>query len=231
MSRVALPFGAGTPESKRLFYRDALRLAGMEPVEDAAGLDGIDGLMLAGGTDVDPALYGAAREPRTNEPDTVRDKLEGRLLAGALARDVPVLAICRGLQFLNVALGGTLTQHIEGHDRRKEPEAHTVEIAVGSRLAAILGPGEYVVNSRHHQSVDRVAPGALVTARAPDGVIEGLELPGKRFVLAVQWHPEARTDRADLRLFQAFRDAMRDRHRSALSAEAKGSSTPPAIRR
>jgi gamma-glutamyl-gamma-aminobutyrate hydrolase PuuD len=208
MIRVALPFGVDTPEEKRGKYRDALLQAGIEPVESATDLDRMDGLMLAGGTDVDPALYGAAREAETDEPDRLRDSLEGSLLDEALERDLPILGICRGLQFLNVHLGGTLNQHIDGHKWPKQRDVHTVSVAPGSRLRAILETPRYVVNSRHHQSADRVGQGLVVTATAPDGVIEALELPGKRFVLAVQWHPEARTDSPDARLFEAFRTAL-----------------------
>jgi len=154
-------------------------------------------------------LYGAAPEVETEDPDRVRDRLEGALLDEALGRDLPVLAICRGLQFLNVHLGGTLRQHIEDHKKPKVRDAHTVKIAPGSRLHTILEAQEYVVNSRHHQSADRVGQGLAVTATAPGGVIEALELPARRFVLAVQWHPEARTDGPDARLFDAFRKAMR----------------------
>lgn len=208
MTRVALPFGIGTPEEKRGSYRDALRQAGIEPVENVTDLAGLDGLLLAGGTDVDPALYGAAREAQTDEPDRVRDRLEGALLDEAIERDLPVLAICRGLQLLNVRLGGTLRQHIDGHKCPKVRDVHRIAIAPGSRLHAILETREYVVNSRHHQSADRVGKRLTATATAPDGVVESLELPGKRFVLAVQWHPEARTDGDDARLFEAFRKAM-----------------------
>jgi putative glutamine amidotransferase len=185
-----------------------LRQAGIEPVEGVADLAGLDGLLLAGGTDVDPDLYGAAREAATDEPDRVRDRMEGALLDETLERDLPVLGICRGLQFLNVRLGGTLRQHIEGHKCPKQREVHRIAIAPGSRLEAILEAREYVVNSRHHQSADRLGEGLTVTATAPDGVVEALELPGKRFVLAVQWHPEARTDGRDARLFEAFREAL-----------------------
>ncbi len=208
MIRVALPFGIGTPEEKRGSYRNALRHAGVEPLEDVTDLRGVDGLLLAGGTDVDPALYGAAREAGTDEPDRVRDGIEGALLDEALVRDLPVLGICRGLQFLNVHLGGTLRQHIDGHKYPKVREVHSVTIAPGSRLEAILATREYVVNSRHHQAAERVGAGLAVTATAPDGVVEALELPGKRFVLAVQWHPEARTDSPDARLFDAFLKAL-----------------------
>jgi gamma-glutamyl-gamma-aminobutyrate hydrolase PuuD len=177
-------------------------------VENVASLDGVDGLCLAGGSDVDPALYGAARLPLTEPPDPDRDLLESALLRDALARNLPVLAICRGLQLLNAVLGGTLDQHIEGHDHHKLRDAHEIRIAPGSRLERILGTQDYVVNSRHHQAAAKLARGLLLAATAPDGVVEALEIPGKRFVLAVQWHPEGRTDGDDAMIFRAFRDAM-----------------------
>ena len=206
--RVALPFGVSTPEPKRQPYRSALIAVGIEPVEDPASLDGVDGLCLAGGGDVDPALYGAARRPETEEADLDRDRLESALLRDALDRDLPVLAICRGLQLLNAVLGGTLEQHIEGHNHRKLRDAHEIRIAPGSRLERILGTRDYVVNSRHHQAAANLAPGLVLSATAPDGVVEALEVPGKRFVLAVQWHPEGRTDGDDANIFQAFREAL-----------------------
>ena len=208
LRRVALPFGTGTPEEKRGVYREALRALGIEPVDDAGSLEGLDGLMLAGGNDVDPALYGEAAGPLTEEPDPDRDGRESALLRAAIERDMPVLAICRGLQLVNVVLGGTLIQHVEGHSLRKLRDAHRVTIAAGSRLEGILGTRDYVVNSRHHQCAGRIAPGLVVTAAAPDGVVEALEWPERRFVLAVQWHPEGRTDGPDGRLFAAFRDSM-----------------------
>jgi putative glutamine amidotransferase len=183
---------------------------GIEPVEYVATgeLDGVDGLCLAGGADVDPALYGAVRLPVCEPPDMDRDRLESALLRDALDRDLPVLAICRGLQLLNAVLGGTLEQHIEGHNHRKLRDAHEIRIAPGSRLERILGTPAYVVNSRHHQCAGKVAPGLLLAATAPDGVVEALEVPGKRFALAVQWHPEARMDGEDARIFHAFKEAM-----------------------
>jgi putative glutamine amidotransferase len=209
MTRVALPFGNRTPETRRHPYRKALAAANIQPVEKVATLAGLDGLVLAGGSDLDPALYGAPPHPETDEPDGDRDSLETALLREALDRDFPVFAICRGLQLLNVALGGTLAQHIEGHRCPGQPAVHPIAIAPHSRLKSILEVDEYVVNSRHHQCVYQVASGLVVAARAPDNVIEALELPGKRFVLAVQWHPEDRTDQPDAKLFEAFRDAMK----------------------
>lgn len=208
MFKVALPFGNRTPESKRGAYREALRAVGIQPVEDAETLDGLDGLMLAGGPDVDPALYGAERQAETGPPDRDRDDREIKLVHEALDRDLPVLAICRGLQLLNAALGGTLIQHIEGHRQPKEAVLHAVRIGPASRLESILKMDDYTVYSRHHQCADRVVSGLVITARDPGGVVEALELPGKRFVLAVQWHPEERIDGTDLKLFEAFRDAI-----------------------
>jgi putative glutamine amidotransferase len=208
MIRVALPFGR-TPEGKRTSYRQALAAAGIQTVENVTTVAGLDGLLLAGGTDIDPAMYGAPRRPETEKLDPDRDSLETVLLREALERDLPVLAICRGLQMLNVVLGGTLVQHIEGHRYRERPDVHPIAIASHSRLRSILEVDEFVVNSRHHQCVDRVASGLVVVARAPDNVVEALELPAKRFVLAVQWHPEDRAGGPDARLFEAFRDAMR----------------------
>lgn len=208
MLRVALPFGIGSPEAKRVNYRAALRSAGIEPDESAVTLDGVSGLLLAGGSDVDPAMYGETPGPQTEAPDPERDRLECKLLSQALERDLPVLGICRGLQLINVAFGGTLTQHIDGHKCPKQREVHAVQIAPRSRLASILGAGEYPVNSRHHQCAGRVGERLAVTALAPDGVVEALELPQARFVLAVQWHPEARLDSPDSRIFAAFATAL-----------------------
>jgi putative glutamine amidotransferase len=205
MIRVALPFGSGT-------YRKALNAADIQPVENVSTVAGLDGLLLTGGPDVDPALYGASRHPETEPPEHARDSIEVALLREALDRDLPVLAICRGLQLLNAALGGTLVQHIAGHRCPKQQAAHAIAIASRSRLESILEvgqAGEYMVNSRHHQCVDQVASGLVVTARAPDNVIEALELPGKHFVLAVQWHPEDRMGWPDRKLFEAFRDAAK----------------------
>jgi putative glutamine amidotransferase len=206
--RAALPFGISSPESKRETYRRALIAVGIEPVETVSTLDGVAGLCLAGGADVDPALYGEARLPVTEPPDADRDRLESALLREALDRDLPVLAICRGLQLLNAVLGGTLAQHIEGHNCRKQRDVHGIRIAPGSQLERILGTPSYMVNSRHHQCAAKVASGLLLAATAPDGVVEALEIPGKRFALAVQWHPEARMSGPDAKLFRAFRDAM-----------------------
>jgi putative glutamine amidotransferase len=189
-------------------YESALREVGIEPVrispDDSRSLDSLDGLLLTGGTDVNPARYGEQRHPKTENPDDPLDELEMGLLRDALSLGLPVLAICRGMQLFNVFHGGTLLQHLESHD---SPDAlHNIQIVPNSRLAAILGEGEHAVNSRHHQAVARVGGGLIVSARSSEGVIEALERPGHAFAVAVQWHPEDRilVSATDRKLFQAF---------------------------
>jgi putative glutamine amidotransferase len=190
-------------------------LAPVAPDHAAALLDRLDGLVLSGGVDVDPALYGQAPHPKLRRVDRRRDDFELALVRAALERDLATLAICRGQQVLNVALGGTLVQDIpstiKGAMQHDAPGArwrrrHTVEVLPGSRLREILGSDTLCVNSFHHQSVDRVGADLVVTARSPqDGVIEALEMQGRRFVVAVQWHPESFCDRKDS--FQPLFDA------------------------
>jgi putative glutamine amidotransferase len=196
------------PEGKIAAYEEALRAVGLEPVRICPGdrTPAIKGLLLTGGTDVAPALYKQTKEDRTDDPDIFRDTMEQSLLTDALASGLPVFAICRGMQFFNVFRGGTLQQHIEGHTHPGVKNAHTVEVLPATRLAAIVGAGPHSVNSRHHQAVARLGKGLVVSARSEDGIVEALELPGHRFALAVQWHPEDRIHAAgcDLRLFEAF---------------------------
>ena len=198
-------------EKKIAPYADALRKAGVEPVfvtPDARidSLGGI-GLVLSGGQDVDPALYGAKAEAATGEPDRERDALEQRLVREALERDIAVLAICRGSQLFNVThSGGTLWQHIEGH-RIADNGTHEATIEAGTKLAKVFGPGKRQVNSRHHQAVRAAGQGLIVSARSADGIVEGLERTDRRFAVAVQWHPEDLLAQ-DLPLFEAFRDAL-----------------------
>jgi putative glutamine amidotransferase len=196
-------------------YLEALQLAGIEATFGTS-LDGASGLMLMGGDDVNPARYGEPRHPETEDPDDGRDELECALIAKALERDLPILAICRGMQILNVAQGGTLVQHLENHRQKtidKSLSAHCVEIVPGSTLATIAG-GELKapVNSRHHQAVARLGQGLIMSATDPrDGVIEAIERPDKRFVVGVQWHPENQTAEKDSiarRLFDAFATAL-----------------------
>jgi len=187
-----------------------------QPVDDHIAnrvLDGLDGLVITGGKDVDPARYGQAPHPKTDEPRHDRDEWEFALLAGALKRGLPVLGICRGAQVLNVALGGTLHQHLPdvvGHSRHQAGNAvfstSRVRIAPGTRLATLIG--EYSDEQcYHHQAIAELGKGLIATARDSDGVIEAVELPGDTFVLAVQWHPEERL--SDLRLFAAIVEAAK----------------------
>jgi len=161
-----------------------------------------DGLLLTGGADVDPREYGDDERHPTVEIDPRRDKYELALARAALARDLPVFAICRGVQVLNVAAGGTLIQDLPAqhpsatlaHDVVKPANAlaHPIQVAPGTCLSLLLRSPErpMQVNSRHHQSVKEPAPGFVVSAVAPDGVIEAIEKPDARFCLGVQWHPE-----------------------------------------
>ena len=210
MKRVGVVVGSPEhmPESKIAPYEVALRFVGLEPVRMRPGdaISAFDGLLLTGGTDVDPALYNQPKGHDTQETDAPRDAMEWAVLAAVVASGVPVLAICRGLQVFNVRFGGTLHQHIEGHEKKGVNNAHGIEVVAETRLAGMIGAGRHEINSRHHQSVDRIGDGLVVSARSEDGTIEGLELPGHRFAVAVQWHPEDRIQSADcdLRLFQAF---------------------------
>lgn len=212
--RVAISFGEA---AKARPYSAAVELTGL-PWFDAAdeSLDGAAGLVLSGGVDVNPDLYGAERHPETEESDEERDRLEVGLVREALSRDIPVLAICRGIQVLNVALGGTLVQHLDSgllsvHRQRGVDHAHEVVVEPGNEVAVIMGAGVHTVNSRHHQALDRVADGLKVVGRsAEDGIIEAAVLEGKRWVVAVQWHPEDRVQYAgDRALFEQFARAVR----------------------
>lgn len=220
MARVAVTFRL---LEKLGPYEAALAQAGVETVRvhpdtAPASLQGFDGLVVTGGTDLNPALYGQERHALADEPDDARDAMELSLVREALAADVPVLAICRGMQLFNVAHGGTLVQHLDSvatHVVRPPAgelyrTAHRVTVAAGTRLAEIAGAGEHEVNSRHHQAVERLGDGLVITARAEDGVVEGVERPDRKFAVAVQWHPEDRVgvDPKDRALFAAFARAV-----------------------
>lgn len=197
-----------TPCNRLPDYVESIRRAGGEPrvlsTDQAPSVRGLDGLLFTGGDDLDPAHYREARHPKTTAPDAVRDEFELELARLALAEDTPMLAVCRGLQVINVAAGGTLIQDIAsevnqtlGHQINTPlyAIAHEVWVARGSVLSHVmqeqLADGEVLqVNSRHHQAVKETAPGFDVCATAPDGIIEAIERPHSRFCIAVQWHPE-----------------------------------------
>jgi putative glutamine amidotransferase len=190
-------------------YREALRAVGIEPVlitPSTSPIEPLDALVVSGGTDIDPSWYGQEPHSQCEPPDIERDRLECSLVEDALARDIPLLCICRGMQVLNVALGGTLVQHMDGHVQRGVADAHEIDVIEGTKLASILGAGRHPVNSRHHQAIGAPGKGLIVSARSTDGWIEGLELPGKPFAIAVQWHPEdlIATHAESKALFHAF---------------------------
>ena len=195
-------------------YLTALAGAGLDVIaldpHDAVP-DDFDGLCLTGGGDIEPSRYGEATAPETDDVDPARDELKLRLLRTALERDIPVLGICRGFQVINVANGGKLVQHVDGHSRSLGAvHSHEAVPAAGSLLASATTDRAHVVNSSHHQAVtDAVlAPGLVPTARI-DGLIEALEDPAHRWVVAVQWHPErtAEVSAEATQIFRAFADA------------------------
>jgi len=202
-------------------YVRALESAGLVPLAvptmlapalAAAALQSVSGLVLTGGEDVSPEHYGAAPHPRLGDVDPVRDAAELALIAEARVRRLPILAICRGIQILNVALGGTLYQDLESERPGPVPHAgetslHPVRVQPGSLLERTLGARSATVNSRHHQAIRDVAPGLKAVAWADDGVIEGAEASAADapWIVAVQWHPEDLTERA---LFDGFAQAV-----------------------
>ncbi len=211
-------------------YIDAIRAAGLIPLvvppmtaeEAPAVLDAVQGLVLTGGGDIEPALFGAARHPATGPAHELRDQCELALAKAAAARRLPTLAICRGVQVLNVAMGGSLVQDIPSevkttidHDAEgaRSSRVHLVEVDGASRLAGIVGANRIMTNSFHHQSVERVASGLRTVATAPDSVVEAVECTDRAWwAVGVQWHPEELTrtpEDWDRKLFAAFAEAVR----------------------
>lgn len=227
--RIALTLDRDATASEENDYIRALRKAGAAREEivvipPGAPVEGeFHGVVLGGGADVDPARYGRSLLPDAGvEVDPERDETDLALFEKASREDLPVLGICRGLQVVNVALGGTLVQDLakerpsEVIHRRSEKEKtrrdHAVSVRPGTKLHAVTAAGEITVNSRHHQAIDQAAPGLSVSATAPDGVIEAVEGPAERWLLAVQWHPENLAgDTPSERLFAEFVRAARAR--------------------
>jgi putative glutamine amidotransferase len=214
VSRPAIGLTIGNSKETDIFqlrddYVRAVESAGGLPLVFAPGrprdvpdlLDHVQGLVLSGGADVDPRLYGQEPHPSVCRVVPERDAFELALCREALRRDLPILAICRGHQVLNVATGGTLVQDIPSEwpgavthdpDVQRWETAHDVEILPGTRLRDILGTERVAVNSFHHQAVRDLGQGLVLSARCPaDGMVEGLEMPDRRFVVGVQWHPES----------------------------------------
>ncbi len=231
ISATSLPDAEGVHARLNVNYTHSLERAGLLPVIippladlscAAEMIAGTAGLLLTGGEDVDPARYGAAAHPATQPPNIARDATELALLAAARQAGRPVLGICRGIQLLNVAFGGTLLQDLPterpsevNHDPNSPAgeRCHGVDITPGTRLAGALGATRaLMVNSYHHQAVDHPAPGFAVSARASDGVIEAMEYTDRDWwCLAVQWHPEdltADARSADRGIFRAFAEAV-----------------------
>ena len=213
-------------------YLDAVTQAGGIPIllppqpADAdtarAVLAGLDGVIVTGGRDVDPARYGQEPGPHTDAPNPIRDDWEDAILGAAIETELPFLGICRGLQVLNVAQGGTLLQHLPdvvGSTRYNAGggvfSTNEVEIEADSTLATLVGAEPLAVQSYHHQAVDRLGEGLVVTARSDDGIVQAVELETVPFGVAVQWHPEEDGD--DVRLFAGLVAAARA-HRAARTA-------------
>lgn len=217
--------------NNRSYVEAVLRAGGapvlLPPVGDAEAVDAmrasLDGLLLSGGGDIDPAYYGERAIPETDQPERDRDFIEFALTRWALEQELPILGICRGMQLVNVALGGTLYQDLptqvpeaERHNFAPLPGttiAHTLRVTPGSKFAAIAGTSRPQANSFHHQAVREPGAGVEIVARADDGIAEALEAPDYPFVVAVQYHPEAMdpSDEPSRRLFEAFVAACRER--------------------
>jgi putative glutamine amidotransferase len=179
-------------------YRKAVIAAGADPIDLVPGtkvLPAVDGLLLPGGWDVDPSFYGERRDDKVQETDPELDETELSLFRQARERDLPVLGICRGQQVINVAMGGTLVQHLEGHEVRalgRSHLAHTIEVDPSSELGQAAGEHKVRVNSLHHQAIKKLADGLQQSARGEDGTVEGVE-SDDGLIVAVQCHPEELT--------------------------------------
>lgn len=211
-------------------YTDGIQFAGGVPVilpltddEEVLGqlAESLDGLLITGGQDVNPALYGAERSPKTEETSTLLDRMEQILLEKFLELDKPVLGICRGIQFLNVYFGGTLYQDIKEELKQEHHQDHPydhfwhlVDITPGSPLSDILGKKDIEVNSIHHQAIHDVAPDLKVMATTEQGLVEGLYLPGKKYLLGIQWHPEYmyKTDENSQKIFASLVEASEQKN-------------------
>jgi len=222
---------AGTGDDAHLHYVvsspyvKAVRKAGalpvllpvVEPDDAAALLDMVDALVITGGCDVDPASYGQPPDPLLGPTDPQRDEADLAITRAAVLSNVPTLATCRGIQVLNVAMGGTLVQHIDEHMRVDlyNQDVHGVEIDAHSRLATILGTEAIGVNSMHHQVIERLGPGVRAVAHNHDGHVEAIEIDDAPAVLGVQWHPEMMRHRSDhLALFEDLVRQVNDRRRA-----------------
>lgn len=220
---IAMPRMSTDPEptAAQSKYMESLARAGAgmrwvelndpeQAVQDALTCDG---LLLPGGGDMDPKFYGQERIPACGEPNLLRDAAEPLLLRAFLAADKPVLGICRGIQVMNAVLGGDLYQDIKPFEHLPHnghwAKVHTVTVRRGTLLSRILGQDTVLVNSQHHQAVDRVAPGFTLAALSEDGIVEAIEKPDAGFCLGVQWHPEwlSDADPAMQSLFDAFVNA------------------------
>jgi len=226
--RLETFYGPDTLQTLSSFYTDSVVAAGLTPVIFPAALDpseadrlaaGVDGIILSGGDDVDPASYGAEdTDSKRYHPEV--DRFETALIEAARAQGKPLLAICRGLQVLNVALGGTLSQEVTSkggvHDligdnhEELNSRRHVIGFEEGSILAGLYGSGEAKVNTLHHQGVADLAPGLVVEARSDDGLVEAARYDGEWWALGVQWHPE-RLDGEHQKLFAAFKRVLTDR--------------------
>ncbi|HEX8206146.1 MAG TPA: gamma-glutamyl-gamma-aminobutyrate hydrolase family protein [Solirubrobacteraceae bacterium] len=229
-SEVATPAHSHEPGGRRdlalaLAYPGAVSTGGGAPVivppfapenDVEAILDRVDGVVLSGGPDIHPCLYGQEEHPELGPIDLGLDRFELGFVRRALERDLPILGICRGAELLNVARGGTLIQHVEGHRQKQEARitTHDVRVEKGSRLAKVLGVTRAPVNTFHHQAVDVLGGGVRAVAWSDDGLVEGIELDGPDFAIGVQWHAEGLIDeQSQCRLFSQFAAAAQ-RYRS-----------------